>query len=218
MQENNRYFDLETGITASVKRISELPKPVLALVAGSSCSGKGYTSKQLKKLSLLAGISVSIVRMDCCFKDIDDPSLPYHGDIPIYDIPESYQLEEIKGYVCNLMHGTSIDYPVFCIQTSKRVKGDFVSIKSADLIILDGLFAISELANLGFGSILKIFIHADESVRLKRLVKRNQRRHGISRKVTERVFMDRIAPLHRKYVEPQRKMADIVIANNLPII
>ncbi len=213
MQENKRHYTMETGIQEVLSLVLSSSKPVLVLVAGGSCSGKGYFSDRLEKLSMRFGISVSTINMDGCFRDIDDPVLPYFGKTPIFDVPDSYHLDEIRKYVLDLILGKDIRYPEYDVWNNRRKKEKFNLIRSSDLIIVDGLFAISELADLGYCRAIKIFVEADESIRMKRRIDRDEK-YGVNRDLIKSVFLDRIAPLHMIYVEPQRSMADIVIVNN----
>lgn len=213
MQEKKRHYTLETGIREVLSLVLSSSKPVLVLVAGGSCSGKGYFSDKLEKLSMRFGTSVSIVNMDSCFRDIDDPVLPYCGTTPIFDVPDSYHLDEIRQHVMNLIFGKDIRYPEYDVWNNRRKKDKFNLIRSSELIIVDGLFAISELADLEYCRAIKIFVEADESIRMKRRIDRDEK-YGVSRDLVKSVFLDRIAPLHMIYVEPQKSVADIVIVNN----
>lgn len=214
MQENKVYLGLEAGVNAVMKIVLQYNKPVLILDAGGSCSGKGCFTKMMTKKGRPLKKSVSTVLMDGCFRDIDDPCLPRDGKTPIFDIPGSYHLDEIRSHAATLIKGMGIEYPQYDVASNKRIAGLTKPISSADIIIVDGLFAISELSNLCRGRTIKVFIDAGESVRLKRRIERD-RKYGISEEVITRVFTNRIAPLHWKYVEPQKAMADIVIMNNL---
>lgn len=214
MQEDKAYLGLEAGVNAVMKIVLQYPKPVLILDAGGSCSGKGcFVKTMIKKRGLLRK-SVSVVLMDGCFRDMDDPLLPHDGKIPIFDVPESYHLDEIRSHTAGLIRGISIKYPRYDIAANKRISGLTEPINPADIIIVDGLFAISVLSDLYYDRTVRVFIDADESVRLKRRIKRD-RKYGVREEVIRRVFANRIAPLHWKYVEPQKAMADIVIVNNL---
>lgn len=213
MQENNRYFLLNTGIQAAMRCVIRSAKPVLMLVAGGSCSGKGYFSDLLERSREATGASVSVVQMDGCFRDFDDPQMPRDGRYPVFDHPGSYHMDEVKKYVADLMRGEDIKYPQYDILENRRKIGEYTPIRAADLVIIEGLFAIRELSDLECGSIIKVFIEASESTRLKRRIERD-RKYGIGREDVKWIFYNLVAPLHRKYVEPQILMADIVIVNN----
>lgn len=197
---------------------------VLVLDAGGSCSGKGYLAKTLQeRMMLMKGKrtrTVSIVPMDDCFRDIDDPKLPSMDGFPIFDMPQSYHIGEIASYVQALIEGRSIRYPVYDLDKNKRFSEKTRQIEPADVLIIDGLFAISGMEPLcrmlvqdAKASVIRVFVDADAPTRLKRRTDRNIK-YAREERIRE-VFMDLINPLHMYYVEPQRISADIIIRNNI---
>lgn len=224
VQKEKIYEGMEAGSQAILQFILENDGIILILDAGGSCSGKGYLAKILQeRIPLIQGCrpkTVSIVPMDDCFKNIDDPKLPFIDGFPIFDVPKSYHLDEIISYVQDLIDGRSIRYPIYDLDNNKRVVGNIQRINPADVLIIDGLFAISGLEPLcnvlvrnAKVSILKVFIDADASTRLKRRTDRDIK--YASEETIREVFMDRINPLHMYYVQPQSITANIIIRNNI---
>lgn len=220
MKRNDTYTDLESGVNAVLDRTASNETPTLVLDAGGTCSGKRFFAELLKEKAFLRGRSVSIIEMDSYFRDIDDPRLPHAGTFPIFDVPEAYHRDEIRSHVIDLICGRSIRYPKYDIGSNRRVIGETELMEPGDIIVVDGLFAISELAFLplspydGKVDILRVFIDASMSVRLNRRIKRDTRQFGIREKRVIEAFTDWLLPLHTENVEPQKNDADMIIINN----
>jgi uridine kinase len=176
----------------------------LILVAGPTCAGKSHLVKLLSN-SLE---SASIVVLDDYFRDIDDPDLPMIACRTTFDAPMSYHRSEIHGHVEKLMAGNDIECPVYSIASNRRL-AQTKAIRSSAIIIVDGLFAIRELA-VRYASAISVYVEAGEETRLKRRIKRNLETYGISEEATRRNFYGKVLPLQRMYVEPQRIKASII--------
>lgn len=192
-------------------------KPTLILDAGGSCSGKSFFADKLKEEVSKFGRTISIIRLDNCFRDIDDPCLPHIGKIPVFDAPESYHQDEIKKYVSDLINGKSIRYPRYDLDKNKRIIGSTDLIEPADVVIVDGLFAIRELSYLCYGyedriDIIKVYIEANSDTRLTRLIRRDQQ--YAEERTIRSVFINRLLPLHMKHVQGQKRLANLVIEND----
>jgi uridine kinase len=176
----------------------------LILVAGPTCVGKSHLAKLLQT-SLE---SASILVLDDYFRDTGDSDLPMIDCRTTFDAPASYHQAEIHEHVETLMAGNDIECPVYDMASNKRLAGT-KTIRPADVIIVDGLFAIRELAG-HYANTVCVYVEAGEETRLKRRIKRNRERYGIAEEATRRNFYEKVLPLQRMYVEPQQLKANVI--------
>lgn len=204
-------LNVEDGLAYVVALVSKLRSPSLILIAGGSCSGKSYLAVKLKERFFAHNKSTEIVQLDYYFKDLNDPTLPKNTDgRRLFDLPESYHLLEYKLAVARLVNGLEINVPNYDFATSRRLNGFGPQIEPAEVIIAEGLFAISVLCP-DYPSALKIYIDTDQELCLERRISRDTIRYGVSREVVKNNFISKVLPYHLKMVEPQKLETDVVI-------
>lgn len=187
--------------------------PILIVISGGSCSGKSYLA------NILAGainpfMRISCIGLDNYFKDIDDPSLPRNAKgSRLFDRPDSYHCEEFVSHVSDLMSGKSISMPIYDQVSCRRISGQYLIIELADIIVAEGLFAITILKNIKKNKI-NVYVDASEKIRLERRTTRDILRYGVSEDVVVSKFFEKVKPCHTEFVEPQKNIADIVLMNN----
>ena len=79
------------------------------------------------------------------------------------------------------------------------------------LVLVEGLWLLHE-ARLRPLYSLSVFIDCTEALRLARRQERDQRERGRSAEEVHAQFLRDVAPMHRRYVEPQRQHADLVVS------
>lgn len=201
----------EDGLSYVVALVSKFRSPPLILVAGGSCSGKSYFAVKLKERFFAHSESAGVVQLDYYFKDLNDPTLPKNADgRRLFDLPESYHLLEYKLAVAKLVNGLGINMPNYDFVTSRRLNGLGPQIGPAEVIIAEGLFAISVLCS-DYPSALKIYIDTDQELCLERRISRDTVRYGVSREVVKNNFISKVFPYHLRLVEPQKSKADVII-------
>ena len=204
-------FSVEDGLSYVVALVSKLRSPPLILIAGGSCSGKSYSAVKLKEMLVAYNESVGIVQLDYYFKDLNDPTLPKNADgRRLFDLPKSYHLLEYKRAVARLVSGLEINMPNYDFVTSRRLNGLGPLIGPAEVIIAEGLFAISVL-HPDYPSALKIYVDTDQELCLERRISRDTIRYGVSSEVVKNNFISKVLPYHLRLVEPQKSEADVVI-------
>lgn len=210
MQKINRNqilcFSIEEGLSAVRKILSSeiCEKPNLIEVAGPSCSGKTYFADRSE--------AVSRLKMDSYFKDIDDPTVRDCFGRINFDWPEAYCISEFQNNVRFLIEGKDVMEPDYDIRRNRRRLNSGELVKASWRIIAEGLYAIDVLQGIHKNPI-RVFVDVDKEIQLRRMKQRNTK-YGISASAIEAAFYERIYPCQKKFVEPQRRMADIIIVNN----
>lgn len=207
---NIPIFLLKPGITELMAILSQTSKPVLICVAGGSCSGKTYFSEQLEREARQHN-SVSIISLDYYFKDLDDVDFPKNNEgRRLFDVPNSYYQDEFRLHIGQLFLGQDIWTPDYNFESNKRIGSRGKLVLAGEIIIAEGLFVIAILNNV-YPNVIKVYIEADENVRLERRIKRDTLLYQVSaNKVIER-FKSKVLPNHVKFVEPQKNYANIII-------
>lgn len=204
------FEDLESGLLEVCKNIVSAPiSPLLVLIAGGSCAGTTYFAKQLQ-----AAINMALVPLDNYFKSFFENTIPRDDQgRPLFDLPESFRLDEFQEDLFKLLQGQDINLPEYDLAENTRVSRGGGLVSATDIIAAEGLFTILAAQEV-FQIPLKIFIDADYNIRLARRIKRDFNRFGIPRDVITKHFEEAVEPYHIEYVLPQREEADIVIINN----
>ena len=183
--------------------MSARTNPLFVLIAGGSCSGKTTLTKEITGYFP----DSSTVSMDDYFLDIDDPNLPIENGRITFDKQESYHLQELSEHLMSLNQRCSIMSPTYNLEHNKRAL-EKKMIGEADIVIVDGLYAINLGNNLDINK-LSIFVDAPYQTRLLRRIARDK--NIVSEEVIEHFFRYRIEPLYQKYVLPQSSQADLII-------
>lgn len=187
--------------------------PMLLAVAGGSCSGKSLLAQRLAEDLKKNSLDVSVLNFDDYYKDKNHLSFPFdEAGRAIFDLPESYLLDEFRHDVEILLSGQSIASPVYDKKTNKRLPGIGRKVKTGSIIVTEGLFVLQALD--GLDNVLKIFIEADNDIRVARRIKRDTGLLHDTEADTLRFILERVEPYYQKYVAPQIEQADIVIINN----
>ncbi len=174
--------------------------PYFIFISGGSCSGKTYLAKLLKEF--LNDESV-VVEMDDCFKNKNDNSLPIISGYRSFDMPSSYHIEEMKGYIKKLSVEKEVMFPDYDIRTNMRVGTK--AIVSQKYIIVEGLYAsmISEaIGNLE--QKVNIFMSASSKTRLERRIKRDVEEFGMNEKIIKKNFYDQVEIAQKLCIEKQK--------------
>ncbi len=189
----------------------KLRGPPLILIAGGSCSGKSYFAARLKERCTTINKSVGTVQLDYYFKDLDDPTMPRNAEgRKLFDLPGSYHLNEYKLAIGQLINGQAVNMPNYDSLANKRLVGLGPRIEPPDIIIAEGLFAISILSS-DYPFAIKIYIDADQQLRLNRRIARDTMRCGVSSEMVRDYFVNKVVPCHARFVEPQKLEADFAI-------
>lgn len=196
---NKRIFDINSGIKEIERKLKVFKrKPVVIGIAGGSGSGKSYIAHLLSQQ-----YKAKILSMDDYYIGIENMKEKN------FDIPEAIDLKLLKYHLISLHQRKRIKKPLYDFKTHKR-KG-YEWFKPSRIIILEGLFSLHE--SLRDKIDIGIFIDAPENTRLKRRIKRDIKERGRKKKDIIHQWYQTVKPMYKKYVEPQKRTADIVILN-----
>lgn len=181
-------------------------KPFLIGIAGGTGSGKSTFAKMVAKKF---HHQVLILSQDMYYKDQGDQPLPERKKANM-DCPDALDNALLFEHLQKLQSNQEIDAPVY--NFAKHIRSHEIKhLKPKKVIILEGLLAlaIKKLRNL-FD--LKIYIEVDSDLRLARRILRDVR-EGREKSSTGSIkqYLSSAYPMHRRYVDPQKKYADLIV-------
>jgi uridine kinase len=176
--------------------------PRIIGIVGASGSGKTTVAKELAEL---AG-NASLMSQDNYYISLPDDVDAKNWN---FDDPAVIDLEHLARDLAALKRGETIEGPRYIFSTHKRAP-DTVTLKPAPLIIVEGLFLF---ANRHLRDVfdLKVFVDVPLATCLERRVERDVAERGRTEKEIRRRWAEQVEPMYRKYVEPTRAFADLLL-------
>ncbi|RMG56796.1 MAG: uridine kinase [Bacteroidetes bacterium] len=186
-----------------------MPKPYIIGICGGSASGKTFLLRQL--LSQLPTEAITLISQDNYYKPLEDQIRDEEGLVN-FDHPDSVDLEALFEDIKALMRGKVLERQEYTFNNPK-IKPHTFTLRPSTLLIVEGLFVFhrTDLAKI---MDLKIFVDADEHVRLSRRLRRDHTERGYSYESILRDYEKFVAPMYHRYVAPTRQRCDFIIPNN----
>ena len=182
-------------------------------IAGGTASGK---TTLVSTLSDHYGKDIStIISQDSYYKDLSNLSLKQRRRTN-YDHPNAIDIDLFHEHLIELKNGRTIEKPIYNFETHTR-SPSFESVSPKKLIFVEGtlIFHFKRLLNL---MLVKIFLSAQEKVRYKRRIERDVSERGRSINSVINQYKKTVLPMHQKYVDPAKNLADIHISGEDNII
>jgi len=179
---------------------------------GGSAAGKTTLVSQL--LNHYKNEAVAI-ELDSYYKDFQNLRFKEREKIN-FDHPNSFDVDLLKEHLTLLKSGEKIKKPIYNFKTHKRQANTKI-INPNTLIFLEGtlIFHFIELINI---INLKIFIETKEKVRYQRRIDRDIKQRGRSISNVKEQYQNTVKPMHAKYIEPLKSVAEVIISGELDIV
>ncbi|MCU0421807.1 MAG: uridine kinase [Bacteroidia bacterium] len=183
--------------------------PYIVGVTGGSASGKTSFLKEIGRL--FRPEEVCILSQDNYYKTAAAHQKDENGHIN-YDLPECIDLDTFKADMLLLKAGQTVKRREYRFQHEEQM-GDWLTFNPAPILIIEGLF-IFYRDDISVHFDLKLFVEAQEELQLERRLKRDTLERNIPAEFVKYQWDNHVMPAYRKYLEPYRSEADIVINNN----
>ena len=182
-------------------------KPLVIGIAGGSGSGKTTLAKEIAES--LTG-NVTVFSLDSYYRDLSHLTLE-DRDKQNFDAPEAIDFELFIRHLESLMNGQTIERPIYDFKTHVR-KPQTEKIEPRKIILVEGilLFTHPELRDL---LDIKIFIDVSEEHRLLRRIARDMEQRGRTLSSISEQYLNTVAPMYKKYVEPSKLHANLIVPN-----
>lgn len=174
-------------------------------IAGGTGSGKTTITDSLKTEF---GKAVSVVYHDNYYKSNDH--LPMSERVKLnYDHPDAFDTELMIEHLTKLKNGEAVECPTYDYTQHTRAKAT-VKIEPSSVIIVEGIliFQNEKLRDL---MDIKIFVDTDADERILRRIRRDVVERGRSIDSVIDQYLTTVKPMHEQYVEPSKRIADIIV-------
>jgi uridine kinase len=126
-----------------------------------------------------------------------------------FDAPAAKEHALLRDHLALARSGEAFDKPVYDLVTHRRQPG-VERIMHADRLIVEGIHLLAS-PDLRALFDLKVFLDADEALRLGRRMIRDVETRGRAPRAVLAQFFASVRPMHETHVEPQRAFADLVL-------
>jgi len=181
-------------------------KMLIIGIAGGSGSGKTTVVKKIA--NSLPASSVTIISQDAYYKDNGHLSVEARSKIN-FDAPSSIEFGLLIKHLDMLKKGDPIEMPIYSYLTCARAK-ETIPIQPKRVIIVEGILIFTNAKLLDRFNI-KVFVDAEPDERLMRIIKRDMEERGRSLSDVLNHYEKWVKPMHFKYIEPTKRVADIVV-------
>ncbi|KAI1004088.1 Uridine-cytidine kinase-like 1 [Podosphaera aphanis] len=177
-------------------------------IAGSSGSGKSTLSNTIVSKMNLPW--VVILPMDSFYKTLDKESSKkaFQNEYD-FDSPDAIDFDILVERLRDLKAGKRAEIPIYSFSKHAR-EPETTSIYSPHVMILEGIFALYDPRVLELLD-MKIFCEADTDTCLSRRILRDIKERGRDIQGCIKQWFAYVKPNFERYVEPQRKVADIIV-------
>lgn len=180
-------------------------KSIFIGICGGSASGKTTFCNQLYEVYK---DRAHLISQDEYYHDRSALSIDEIRKVN-FDNPESVDLLQLYKDLSHIKSGNNVSIPRYCFRTHSRLsEKTFIAVR--EIILVEGLFVFEteELRNL-FD--YKIFVTADDDIRLIRRIKRDIEERGRDLKPVLDQYLTSVKPMYEMFIEPKNKYADYII-------
>jgi len=182
--------------------------PFLVAIAGGSGSGKSVLTHAVA--AAFGAERVATLAHDRYYRDRKD-LLPIERSRLNYDVPDALDQTLFREHLMALRLGRPIVPPVYCFVTHRR-DGWGTPIEPREIVVIEGILLFHD-PDIRNAFDVRIFVDAPDDVRLRRRISRDTSERGRTPDAVVAQCRGTVFPAHRRYVEPSRSLADLVLLN-----
>jgi len=184
-------------------------KPYMVGITGGSASGKTLFIKRL--LGSFPEHQVCLLSQDNYYRDRHLQPKDEKG-IENFDLPESIDHESFIRDMITLHSGKAVLKKEYTFN-NPNVEPKMLQFNPAPIIVVEGIFVFyfPEIRKL---LDLKVFIDAEEHIKLKRRIKRDGQERGYDMEDVLYRYEHHVAPTFDRYIRPFKTEADLIVPNN----
>lgn len=184
-------------------------KPLIIGLTGGSGSGKSTFLKALK--AHFSEDQLTVLSSDNYYKDKELQEKDAQG-IENYDLPTAIHREELERDVLKLMQGEDVKRLEYTFN-NPNVTPEELYFQATPIIILEGIF-VFHFPEIAKWIDLKVFLYSSESTALARRIRRDKIERNYPLEDVLYRFEQHVLPTYRKYIEPIKEIADVIINND----
>ena len=179
---------------------------LLIAVAGGSGAGKSWL---VERLCRLLGDKATHLQLDHFYRDRSHLPLSRRAKIN-FDVPDAIDWDEAARVLRDCREGRPTRVPHYDFATHARVPERVCNICPRPVVFVDGLWLLRppEIRALFH---LKIYLDTPTGLRCSRRLSRDVIERGYTAEAIQQQLRTAVLPMHNRHVEPQKKLADIVL-------
>lgn len=185
-------------------------KPFVIGISGGSGSGKTTFVKELARS--FSPDQVCILSQDNYYKPREEQVIDANNE-KNFDLPESFKEQEYHKDVLRLLNGEDVVLKEYTYN-NPDAEPSLVTYKAAPVIVIEGIF-VFHFADVSSLMDLKIFIDADEHIKLIRRIQRDKIERNYPLEDVLYRYQHHVFPSYQKYILPYKSECDIVVNNNI---
>jgi uridine kinase len=181
------------------------PVQLIAVVGGSG-AGKSWL---VSRLCRLLGELACHLQLDDFYRDRSHLAPARRARIN-FDVPHAIDWEGAVRALRSCRAGQAAEIPRYDFASYSR-RTEFTTLEPRPVVFVDGLWLLrSPIVRQLFD--LTIFLDTPRTLRHRRRVARDVEERGYTLQDVEDRLRTAVAPMHERYVEPQKRHADIILA------
>ncbi len=175
-------------------------RPLVVGVAGGTASGK---TTLVRRAAEVLGSEGLWIPHDRYYLDVPDPS--QHN----YDHPDALDTTRLVADLASLKAGRPTELPDYDFRThTRRPQGELV--QPCAVLLVEGILVLAT-PELRRCLDLRVWVQADDDLRLARRLARDIRARGRTPEDVLRQYLETVRPMHRQHVAPSQAHADLVL-------
>ena len=180
--------------------------PVVIGIAGGSGSGK--TTVQRRIMEAFGPHRIALLDHDSYYIDLSH--LPAEERARFnFDHPDALETDLMVEHLDRLLAGEAVEKPTYDFTTHSR-RPATETVQPHAVVIVEGILVLAE-PELCDRMDIKIFVDADDDVRLIRRIQRDLHERGRDIETVIQQYQRTVRPMHLEFVEPSKRGADVII-------
>jgi uridine kinase len=177
----------------------------LIAVVGGSGAGKGWF---VERICRLLGEMACHLQLDDFYRDLSHLPLAQRAQ-QNFDVPDAIDWTQAERVLRDCRSGEPTVIPTYDFATHCRASP--ARWEPRRFVLVDGLWLLHR-AEIRALFALSIYLDTPPELRHSRRLARDVAERGYTREAVERQLRTAVAPMHERYIEPQKAWADIVLA------
>ncbi len=175
-------------------------------ICGGTGSGKTTIARAI--VEAVGEQNVVLVEQDSYYRNLADMPLDdrHHAN---FDHPDAIDSDLLVNHIKRLKLGQPIEIPIYDMVTHTR--SDRVEvIEPRPVVLVEGILIFSEPRILELLDV-RVFVDTPDDIRLLRRLRRDINERGRTFERTLDQYEKTIRPMHFEFVEPSKRVADVII-------
>ncbi len=178
-------------------------------ITGGSGSGKTYFINNLS--GRFRPEQICLVSQDHYYKAIDLQHKDAQG-IENFDLPSAIDRKKMHEDILKIKKGISVRIQEYTFNNPAAI-ANIIEFRPAPLLIIEGLFVL-HFEEIARELDLKIFIEAEDHIKLGRRIKRDNDERGYDMNDVLYRYQNHVMPVYESIIEPLKHNSDMIIPNN----